>query len=988
MDGKAKLLPMASAMFFGTCLFATTAFTVKTLLAGSTKAIKFARNPRASPLDIRSFSSVYTILYHTSVLGLILFYAYVCENHPPFPHAPKSYNRDDFFFMTALLFLVAIFTVKEHKPEKAAAATGSSPDRSMHIIAPLDEATEMLNRNQTEEWKGWMQVMFLLYHYHHADEVYNAIRAMITCYVWMTGFGNLSFFYVTADYSLVRVLQMLWRLNFLVLCLCWTQGTTYVLYHICFLHTYYFLMVYVTMRIRSDLNYTKLGLQYKLTVLAVLIFIVWDWNKGSLFRFLHWPVTLLLGDKPLLGAKFGGMWEIYFRTSLDHWSTLLGMVFACNFPIVSLLFRKLEAEMVFRHVAGKSLMAFPLLGAFALWTLGPFQHNNVAYNQTNAFFAPIPLITYVFLRNLTPRLRSHSLELLHQIGKTTLETYLMQHHIWLTSDAKTLLTLIPGWPKINFLVVGVIYILMSRRLYRLTLFLRGMILPNDRDACLRHLASMFGALAAFYLLAAALNAAGVLNLFSVALVAISAGTLLYALVERLTWTTFADMTSGSVNGEGKPQVVRLRRHRKPILFGISTILAIGFIWQAMKTHGASKITLLTDSCASAVQDGSWIPGNVCEDSFRGRAHRNYGITSIGTCSPQSNVYTWGWNAVPSSSHCHFSQRDVSSLRDMLDKRRVTFVGDSIIRHLYHAMCRQLGDASAGSYNTSLGKWQDFSRVYQNTVLEFRWAPFTDLLSEVVDNITSSTSKDDAIVMGGGPWDRLHRYSNKTDQASLKENVNTLVRKLDSLLSAGIPIVWVTPTTINSWALGTEEKRSNIREDQIAELRQLYKDVGVETAATWVLHGPSFTKDRVAESYDGVHYPLYIYDGGAQILANAFDWLLPDRRVQDRKKVTSTVPNVGAMAHPMYGLSMLLCVIVALYTRDGFFGCSYIAGVVVPAVRPFVIFTDAYTNFHARMNISTPPVPSVTYSNQELDKSHSSDDFEMDSLIDNVNEQCN
>lgn len=41
-----------------------------------------------------------------------------------------------------------------------------------------------------------MQFMFLMYHYYHAEEVYNAIRIMITCYVWMTGFGNFSFFYI------------------------------------------------------------------------------------------------------------------------------------------------------------------------------------------------------------------------------------------------------------------------------------------------------------------------------------------------------------------------------------------------------------------------------------------------------------------------------------------------------------------------------------------------------------------------------------------------------------------------------------------------------------------------------------------------------------------------------------------------------------------------------------------------------------------------
>ena len=35
-----------------------------------------------------------------------------------------------------------------------------------------------------------MQFSFLMYHYFSAKETYNAIRVMITCYVWMTGFGT------------------------------------------------------------------------------------------------------------------------------------------------------------------------------------------------------------------------------------------------------------------------------------------------------------------------------------------------------------------------------------------------------------------------------------------------------------------------------------------------------------------------------------------------------------------------------------------------------------------------------------------------------------------------------------------------------------------------------------------------------------------------------------------------------------------------------
>ena len=47
----------------------------------------------------------------------------------------------------------------------------------------------LFTRDITEEWKGWMQVMFVWYHYFAAVEWYNWIRVYIAAYVWMTGFG-------------------------------------------------------------------------------------------------------------------------------------------------------------------------------------------------------------------------------------------------------------------------------------------------------------------------------------------------------------------------------------------------------------------------------------------------------------------------------------------------------------------------------------------------------------------------------------------------------------------------------------------------------------------------------------------------------------------------------------------------------------------------------------------------------------------------------
>jgi hypothetical protein len=188
--------------------------------------------------------------------GCILLLTYICEKHWIFDHSTKSYSRDLFLFVCILFFAYGIYTRQQ-----------------VHDLT-------LLSREQTEEWKGWMQFVFLLYHYFHAEEVYNSVRVMITCYVWMTGFGNFSFFYFKQDYGWLRVSQMLWRLNFSVLLLMWTHGNTWILYYICPMHTFYFLMVYATMYVYQSINYTKWEFRYKMMVVGVIIYIIWDINRG------------------------------------------------------------------------------------------------------------------------------------------------------------------------------------------------------------------------------------------------------------------------------------------------------------------------------------------------------------------------------------------------------------------------------------------------------------------------------------------------------------------------------------------------------------------------------------------------------------------------------------------------------------------------------------------------------------------------------------
>jgi hypothetical protein len=81
---------------------------------------------------------------------------------------------------------------KKRDPEEETLVRNPNTVAVAAAVPPSSAENEVLNRYQTEEWKGWMQYIFLLYHYMHATEAYNGIRVLITCYVFLTGFGKSS----------------------------------------------------------------------------------------------------------------------------------------------------------------------------------------------------------------------------------------------------------------------------------------------------------------------------------------------------------------------------------------------------------------------------------------------------------------------------------------------------------------------------------------------------------------------------------------------------------------------------------------------------------------------------------------------------------------------------------------------------------------------------------------------------------------------------
>lgn len=319
-----------------------------------------------------------------------------------------------------------------------------------------DKDLGFLNRDQSDEWKGWMQIAILIYHYLGASKIsgiYNPIRVLVAAYLFMTGYGHTTFYLKKADFSFLRIAQVMVRLNLLTLALVYSMNTDYLSYYFTPLVSMWFMIIYATMAIGSQLNDNTPFLVCKIlsSMAMFAIFMRQNWPLESLFTAL----------KQLFNIDWSAR-EWTFRVTLDQYIVYWGMLAAVA-----------VAKIREHHLADHPLWPTSVKIAcgcsvlILLWFTGfeLAQETKFTYNSWHPYISFLPITAFVVLRNATPILRSSSSRAFAFIGKCSLETFIIQFHFWLAGDTKGILLVIPGtrWRPLNFVLTSFVFIYVSHQ---------------------------------------------------------------------------------------------------------------------------------------------------------------------------------------------------------------------------------------------------------------------------------------------------------------------------------------------------------------------------------------------------------------------------------------------------------------------------------------------------------------------------------------------
>ncbi|EWG53680.1 hypothetical protein FVEG_12060 [Fusarium verticillioides 7600] len=361
------------------------------------------------------------------MFAVSLLYCFAADRTHLFSKGMKEFIPNEFYLLISICLVIAGLTIRKTKfraprlpiTEGAAAPTTAT--------VTINEDAGVLSRDQTEEWKGWMQAAILVYHWTGAIKnlpIYIFIRLLVAAYLFQTGYGHTIYFLSKKDFSFRRIASVMLRLNMLSCALPYVMGTDYMFYYFAPLVSFWFMVVYATMAICSGFNDSVKIVTSKIFASFII-------------------VTAILNLTPLTQWAFAIL-EVVFRIkwNLDEWMfrvTLDGAIVFVGM-LAGVAQQRLERDSAWYTNFKAAIIpsALSILGYAYLCT---YTGDRKVYIMMHPVIAAVPILAFIALRNATATMRNYYSTAAAWLGRCSLETFILQFHVFLAADTKGVLLL-------------------------------------------------------------------------------------------------------------------------------------------------------------------------------------------------------------------------------------------------------------------------------------------------------------------------------------------------------------------------------------------------------------------------------------------------------------------------------------------------------------------------------------------------------------------
>ena len=851
------------------------------------------------PLAYSSPTLFFRCLGFWAELGALLLYVWLCEKFSRASNEERPANTNLIWGVLALFISLSLCNLQESR----------GPDKNVG-----GARRQLLNDEQMQEWKGWMLLFFLAYHYFPEISIQNAVTCFISCYIWMIGFKHAFRFYVKRDFGVIQLLQTVWRLNFLVFWLCLIFNHSNIFYHLNALLTFYYFATFFVMRVWQNWNHNHWFLRTKVASLGCACYAIWEFK--SVFPPIFKPVLSLY---PGTGFTSGVLHEWYFRTTVHHWSAVFGIAFAINYPAAKTWFCRVDGDAAlntpgkivnkkgfvdnhmedsmvrevaplienaseqatqnefnwnrFDSAVSKIIILAPLMIGFMIWFGTIYMLPTQAYNSNHPYYFIIPLLLYVYVRNSTKFLRRYYSSSLAFLGKLTIEAYVMHHHVWLCRNGQTALVVVPSYPLLNLVITTITFMYISWRLFELTDALREMYISRSKGI----MSAFVGVGSMSLLIFISYSVSFVLVRSNVGFVGFALASMFIILpilcfgaykLHHTFWSANIPRQNSAGHGhtENVHEILFSDNQTVSPRTNMFVLCILLFLALSMQIESWTKNGILGQDRVTntTVFNSEKVPNSISEKAL----FNNYGDSIFLSKLPCLRYF------------------DSTEATDLMRHRNVYIMGDSVGRYLMLALSQAMNFENGTSIEFSMkDRHRDKSfKLEDGSIWKFYWSPFalgssrrifdemlsTDL-SKMYHESGNNLQKKSILLISNGLWDMLHHEASRS-LMDIGEAINSLADSFGS--SKNLHRLWLIPTVVEPSKLPAR-KRKNMTVKACWDYRSYVLSrarVNVsQTQSQMVsfLDGLKFTDrpDVRSLSTDGVHYKKEVYAALAQGVFN-------------------------------------------------------------------------------------------------------------------------